>query len=350
MDGMPIDWLLEMPPVTRMWFLGIIAVSIGEQFHFVSDFQLVYSFTQAVGHREYWRFVTCFLYFGRLNLNLVYNTFFLIHYSQILEESFAMQAPPFPDNEDQDNPDGRVRYHPTGITNFINKHAATLEYLWMLLLVSVSLLAVTSYFKLLGFLGPMLSNILIYIWARRNPDVNLSFLGVIVFTAPYLPWFMLLFSVIMGSNGTLSGNDLSQPFPELIPIVIGHAYFFLEDIYPRLHNGRRLLAPPWYWVARSLTSTVEAEAQAQAQAQNRQPGENQLGQVPAGPVPTAQGDHEPIRIGSEKLFKQASSTEENGHLKEAIQVKEKIEASGSQIGSDQQVRERKLGEIQNEES
>jgi Derlin-2/3 len=59
-----------------------------------------------------------------------------------------------------------------------------------------------------------LSSTLIYIWSRKNPDTMLSFLGLLVFKAPYLPWVLLGFSVVM--HGTV-------PKDEMCGIVVGHS-------------------------------------------------------------------------------------------------------------------------------
>ena len=40
----------------------------------------------------------------------------------------------------------------------------------------------------------------VYVWARRHQYVNLSFLGIFTFTAPYLPWVLLAFSVVLRSS------------------------------------------------------------------------------------------------------------------------------------------------------
>jgi Derlin-2/3 len=61
-----------------------------------------------------------------------------------------------------------------------------------------------------------LSSTLIYIWSRKNPDTMLSFLGLLVFKAPYLPWVLLAFSLIM--HGTV-------PKDEMCGIVVGHSRF-----------------------------------------------------------------------------------------------------------------------------
>lgn len=88
------------------------------------------------------------------------------------------------------------------------------------------------------FLGSPLSFSLVYIWARRNPAVRLSFLGLFVFTAPYLPWVLLGFSLLL--HNTLPKDDL-------LGIVVGHIYYFFSDIYPRIRGGSRPLDPPELW-------------------------------------------------------------------------------------------------------
>ena len=40
----------------------------------------------------------------------------------------------------------------------------------------------------------------VYVWGRRHPYVQLSFLGIFTFTAPYLPWVLLAFSVVLRSS------------------------------------------------------------------------------------------------------------------------------------------------------
>jgi len=74
----------------------------------------------------------------------------------------------------------------------------------------------------------------VYVWSRRNPNVRMSFLGLFTFNAPYLPY------VIVGIEGLL-GQSLS--IFDILGIMIGHLYFFLEDVYPK-YSGRRLLRTP----------------------------------------------------------------------------------------------------------
>ena len=41
---------------------------------------------------------------------------------------------------------------------------------------------------------------LVYVWARRNPFVRMNFFGLLTFNAPYLPWVLLGFSLLLGNS------------------------------------------------------------------------------------------------------------------------------------------------------
>lgn len=66
------------------------------------------------------------------------------------------------------------------------------------------------------FLGSPLAFSMVYIWARRNPGVRLSFLGLFVFNAPYLPWVLLGFTLLLNN---------SLPKEDLLGILVGHGGF-----------------------------------------------------------------------------------------------------------------------------
>jgi Derlin-2/3 len=73
---------------------------------------------------------------------------------------------------------------------------------------------------------------LVYLWARRNENVRLSFLGLLPFRAPYLPWVLMSFSALIGSNA------LHSLIVDGLGIVAGHLYFYAEDIYPKVATIR----------------------------------------------------------------------------------------------------------------
>ena len=82
-------------------------------------------------------------------------------------------------------------------------------------------------------LGASLTFMMVYVWGRRNRYVQMSFLGLFSFTAPYLPWVLLIFSCMLGSS----------PVVDLLGMAAGHVYYFLEDVYPTMTN-RRVLSTP----------------------------------------------------------------------------------------------------------
>lgn len=116
--------------------------------------------------------------------------------------------------------------------SFRNRSA---DFLWMLLFGAAVLIAFAPFVNI-QFLGSSLTFMMVYVWGRRHPHLSLTFLGIFTFSAPYLPWVLLAFSVMLGSS----------PLIDLLGMVAGHAYYFLEDVYPHMpqSRGRRLLRTP----------------------------------------------------------------------------------------------------------
>ena len=50
------------------------------------------------------------------------------------------------------------------------------------------------------FLGEALTTMLVYIWCRRNPYIRYNFFGLFTFEAPYLPWILVLISILFGGS------------------------------------------------------------------------------------------------------------------------------------------------------
>lgn len=255
MDGgrLPLEeWFWEMPVCTRWWTAATILTSALVQCHMVTPFQLFYSFRAVFAKSQvcernplsfyfvppmpagpgiplcgsafinslfwhfsvsrsvadiwpqFWRLFTTFLYFGPFSLDLLFHIYFLQRYARLLEESL-----------------GRSPAH----------------FSWLLFYAMTSLIVLSPLVSM-PFLGQPLSSTLVYIWSRRNPDTRLSFLGLLVFTAPYLPWVLMAFSLFM--HGSI-------PRDEIMGVVIGHIWYFFNDVYPPLHNGSRPLDPPVWW-------------------------------------------------------------------------------------------------------
>ena len=174
------QWYYDVPIVTRVWTTAAVVTSVLVQCQVVTPFQLFFSLSSVWTKRQYWRVLTTFLYFGPLSLDFMFHLFFMSRYSRNLEES--------------------------------SFRGRTADFAWLLLYAATSLLALSP-FTSMPFLGSPLSFSLVYIWARRNPGVRLSFLGLFVFSAPYLPWVLLGFSLML--NNALPKDDL-------LGIAVGH--------------------------------------------------------------------------------------------------------------------------------
>jgi len=233
-------WWWEMPICTRWWTTATLLTSALVQCQIVTPFQLFYSYrtvfqkaevsappharslfpfqyhpssrSAAPQHRtnprpsplQYWRLLTTFLYFGPISIDLLFHVYFLQRYARLLEES-----------------SGRSPAH----------------FSWLLVYAMTSLLLLSPFVSM-PFLGHPLSSTLVYIWSRRNPDMLMSFLGLLVFRAPYLPWVLMGISFVM--HGTI-------PRDEFMGVAIGHVWYFFNDVYPPLHGGSRPLDPPMWW-------------------------------------------------------------------------------------------------------
>ncbi|GAB1733512.1 putative membrane protein [Hortaea werneckii] len=204
-DGMPLEqWFFEMPVCTRWWTTATVITGVLVQCEILNPFQLFYSFRAVFKKQQYWRLLSTFIYFGPLSLNLLFHIFFIQRYARMLEEAAPTRA----------------------------------HFAWLLAYASTTLLAIAPLFNQ-GFLGTTLSSTLVYIWSRRNPDTRLSFLGLLTFKAPWLPW------VLIGFNVVLHGH---WPKDEVCGIIVGHIWYFLNDIYPSTHDGHRPMDPPQWWI------------------------------------------------------------------------------------------------------
>ncbi|KAG8523083.1 Derlin-3 [Galemys pyrenaicus] len=88
----------------------------------------------------------------------------------------------------------------------------------------------------LFFLGQALTAMLVYVWSRRSPQVRVNLFGLLTLQAPFLPWALMGFSLLLGNSILV----------DLLGISVGHIYYFLEDVFPNQPGGKRLLLTPGF--------------------------------------------------------------------------------------------------------
>mmetsp|Transcript_4468 Transcript_4468/g.6920 ORF Transcript_4468/g.6920 Transcript_4468/m.6920 type:complete len:213 (-) Transcript_4468:417-1055(-) len=194
------DYYHQIPVVTRSYLTISFLTTAACHLEIISPHALYFNFKRIVDHLEFWRLFTNFFFFGVFNLDFVFHMFFLVRYSKSLEEGVFR---------------GR-----------------TADFAWMLILGAVCLTCFAPFIYIL-FLGSSLSFMMVYVWGRRNENVRMSFLGLFTFTAPYLPWVLLMFSILLGNS----------PVIDLLGIVVGHTYYFFDEVYYRM-RGKKLLQTP----------------------------------------------------------------------------------------------------------
>ena len=189
--GVPIEqWYYDIPVVTRTYATLSVITSLLCQLKWINPLQLFFDVNLVFRQREYWRLITTFVYFGTFGLDFLFYLFFLVRYCRMLEE-------------------GSFR-------------GRTYDFAWMLGLGGCALLVLAPIVHLI-FLGSSLTFMMVYIWSRRNPDVRMNFLGLFTFNAPFLPWVLMGFSLLLNNH---------FPVNDGIGIVLGHIYYFFDDVYP----------------------------------------------------------------------------------------------------------------------
>ncbi|KAI9019858.1 Der1-like family-domain-containing protein [Hyaloraphidium curvatum] len=196
----PIEaWYFETPVGTRVYLTAVFLTTLACQLDLVSPFHLYFNWDLIWKGGQYWRLVTSFLYFGNFSVDFLFHMFFLVRYSRALEE-------------------GSFR-------------GRTADFVWMLLLAASAIIIITPFLPAsapLPFLSSPLTFHLVYLWSRRNPHVRMNFLGLFTFSAPYLPYVLVGFSLLL--------NNV-WPTGDLMGIAVGHVYYYLEDVWPRVRGG-----------------------------------------------------------------------------------------------------------------
>jgi len=184
-------WYWGMPVITRSYITMCCLTSLAITFKFITPFNLYLNFTLVLEEYQFWRLVTNFCYFDAFGVNFCFHMHFLYMYFRRLEEHYF--------------------------------HNRTGDFFFMILF-GATIMIVAAYFLSIIFLSlPMLLYVL-YVWCRRNPFEQLHILGLVPVAAPYIPYVFVVLSMVLGQ----SLRD------DLLGIIVGHTYWFLVDIAPKV--------------------------------------------------------------------------------------------------------------------
>ncbi|XP_017643241.2 derlin-2.2 isoform X2 [Gossypium arboreum] len=181
------EWYKQMPVITRSYLTAAVAITIGCSLEIISPYHLYLNPKLVVKHYQFWRLITNFLYFRKMDLDFMFHMFFLARYCKLLEENTFREG--------------------LQIFYMLLFGASVLT---GIVLIGGMIPYLSASFARIIFLSNSLTFMMVYVWSKQNPFIHMSFLGLFTFTAAYLPWGM----------------------------IAGHAYYFLEDVYPQM-TGRR---------------------------------------------------------------------------------------------------------------
>jgi len=181
-----------MPPITRAWFVAVLATTCACSFGLVNPSSLILHYDLVVNKFEIWRLASNFVFIGPFSFPFVIQLYMLYQYSMQYE------------------------------TNPFNTGAGgtSADYAWMLV-IGALLLCGIGFVLSIPLLGQGLTFMVMYVWSRKNPEANTSLFSF-SFKAFYLPMVLIGFNVLIG-------NPVQTP---LCGIAAGHAYYFLHYICP----------------------------------------------------------------------------------------------------------------------
>nr|XP_019613281.1 PREDICTED: derlin-3 isoform X1 [Rhinolophus sinicus] len=158
---------LQVPVVTRAYTAACVLTTAAVQLELLSPFQLYFNPHLVFRKLQVWRLVTNFLFFGPLGFSFFFNMLFVFRYCRMLEE-------------------GSFR-------------GRTADFVFMFLFGGI-LMTLLGLLGSLFFLGQALTAMLVYIWSRRSPQMRVNFFGLLTFQAPFLPWALMGFSMLLGNS------------------------------------------------------------------------------------------------------------------------------------------------------
>lgn len=216
-----LDLSRSLPPITRTWFGASLLVNVGTTLELLRPQDLLFDGHRIYHNLELWRLLAPFLYGGG-NLNEIH---VLLSLYMITIHSSAYERNP---------------YYSGG--NPLADYAFCL--LFCIATTVVTFLLVEYYYiyyygQHQRLLYPVFSRTLItsisYLWARRNPNVNIM-LNFIPIQGLYLPFAQMALAWGLGN-----------PIGEMVHgMLVGHIYFYLVVIVPAIRGP--VLATPSIFV------------------------------------------------------------------------------------------------------
>ena len=254
----PVGWFQSLPTITQSWFGAALVINAATTLDFLRPKDLFFDYHKILGlvknpsnklvqyhqanpKKELWRIMTSFLYGGG-DLNQFH---VLILLYTIAVHSSNYEKNPYRTSKSQSRRNCEadyafcilfcimlilgsylgLDYYDDQIYSFVTKNFGKHSRILQLFFTGRLL---KPYFT------KNLVTAVMYLWSKRNPrqNINLNFIPI---QGQYLPFAHLAIDVMLGNriNEVIHG------------IIIGHIYYYVVEIFPKLTNGRyHLLQTP----------------------------------------------------------------------------------------------------------
>ncbi|EAN80209.1 hypothetical protein, conserved [Trypanosoma brucei brucei TREU927] len=195
------DWLQSLNPVTKGVFAAAVLLTAAISMH-IAPYTYFTLDTSAIMGLQLWRPFTAALFFGKFSFPWLIAMAMFVSYLKYNEE--------------------------------YDYQGKTADFAWMLILVVIGL---TAGGLLLGL--PIVSGALLmalcWVFCKRHPQLRMK-LYSFEFDAKTFPWVLALFHFILGQN----------ILEDALGIVVGHLFFFLNDLIPLKHGTNPIATPSWF--------------------------------------------------------------------------------------------------------
>jgi Derlin-2/3 len=223
----PDQWFKALPIVTQYWFGATMVITLGGNFGIVSPMQLMFSWPAIKNNFELWRILTPFCYAGAFSFNTLITCFMLVSMSKQYEKGGPYNT---------------------------GAGGGTADYVFAMMFAAVTILITYPLVMWYTVMSPIFCKnmvfFVLYVWSKRHPTSQASIWGVPV-PAMYLPFAYLALTVFMGN-----------PYMDLIHgCAVGHLYYFLAEVVPRLH-GKDILVTPQFLIDQLGVGEYQPEAAA----------------------------------------------------------------------------------------
>ncbi|KAH9593149.1 Derlin [Trypanosoma melophagium] len=192
---MDIRFPHNIPPVTGTLLLLSVASVVLVSSALVHPLQLVFSSTLVFQEKQYWRLITNFFFFGRVNLESIMELHWLYLVSSSTEQQYFRWR--------------KLDYCLTIMTG-------------MLLLLAIRSLGIIES----PYLSFVFCRALTYLFCRLFPEQEVGLFAILILPVRLLPVVFLVIGAIL--------DDTRGIKADIIANLVGHVLWYMLEIFPRI--------------------------------------------------------------------------------------------------------------------